>query len=194
MNFGGQNNFHIFARCCKKFRGAAAAPEKKNKSPLEASFPERRHHELQPGTFRDFLTKRKKMGLTAAAVGGLLGFSAQCMSNAIQKIPLSRRKSENFGEKDGLFPFFKSEILIWLDYFLFSLFLAVVWRSLEPWMHVMCTVGGAWAVNRWFKFEADLLNDVNEIRAYRGLPPMVGSHHWIPFVPPTFKDQEDKSS
>jgi len=32
------------------------------------------------------------MGLTTVAVGGSLGFAAQCMSNAIQKIPVSRRK------------------------------------------------------------------------------------------------------
>jgi hypothetical protein len=30
--------------------------------------------------------------ITTAAVGGLVGFSAQCVSNAIQKIPLSRRE------------------------------------------------------------------------------------------------------
>lgn len=33
-----------------------------------------------------------KMGFTTAVVGGSLGFAAQCMSNSIQKIPLSRRK------------------------------------------------------------------------------------------------------
>ena len=117
---GGKIIFTFLLGAAKNFAALLQLLRKKNKSPLEASFPERRHHELHPGTFRDFLTKRKKMGLTAAAVGGLLGFSAQCMSNAIQKIPLSRRKSENFGEKDGLFPFFKSEILILVG--LFSLF------------------------------------------------------------------------
>jgi hypothetical protein len=32
------------------------------------------------------------MGFSTAALGGLIGFTAQCMSNSIQKIPLSRRK------------------------------------------------------------------------------------------------------
>jgi hypothetical protein len=32
------------------------------------------------------------MGFTTSLIGGALGFSAQCMSNSIQKIPLSRRK------------------------------------------------------------------------------------------------------
>jgi hypothetical protein len=32
------------------------------------------------------------MGFSTVAVGGLVGFTAQCISNSIQKIPLSRRK------------------------------------------------------------------------------------------------------
>ena len=32
------------------------------------------------------------MGFATAAIGGAVGFTAQCMSNSIQKIPLSRRK------------------------------------------------------------------------------------------------------
>jgi hypothetical protein len=32
------------------------------------------------------------MGFTTALIGGTLGFTAQVMSNSIQKIPLSRRK------------------------------------------------------------------------------------------------------
>ncbi|KAG7347171.1 hypothetical protein IV203_037400 [Nitzschia inconspicua] len=83
------------------------------------------------------------MGFSTAAIGGLLGFTAQCTSNAIQKIPLSR----------------------------------------QPWMHVFCTLGGAWVANKWVKVEKDLLADVNELRANKGLPPMVGSHYFFPFVP-----------
>eukprot|EP00529_Nitzschia_sp_RCC80_P040735 CAMPEP_0113457626 /NCGR_PEP_ID=MMETSP0014_2-20120614/9506_1 /TAXON_ID=2857 /ORGANISM="Nitzschia sp." /LENGTH=85 /DNA_ID=CAMNT_0000349129 /DNA_START=103 /DNA_END=360 /DNA_ORIENTATION=- /assembly_acc=CAM_ASM_000159 len=85
-------------------------------------------------------------------MGGLLGFTAQCMSNAIQKIPLSR----------------------------------------QPWMHVACTIGGAWALNKWVKVEKDLLADVNEIRASKGLPPMVGTHWVFPLVPPNFEPEEGK--
>jgi hypothetical protein len=50
-------------------------------------------------------------------------------------------------------------------------------------MHVLCTVGGAWVANKWVKVEKDLLADVNELRANKGLPPMVGSHYFFPFVP-----------
>ena len=58
--------------------------------------------------------------------------------------------------------------------------------SLEPWMHVLCVCGGAWAANKWVQAEANLLEDVNELRAYKGLPPLAGSHNWVPFVPPSF--------
>jgi hypothetical protein len=51
-------------------------------------------------------------------------------------------------------------------------------------MHVFCTLGGGWAANKWVKIENGLLADVNELRAYKGLPPMVGSHHFFPLVPP----------
>lgn len=42
--------------------------------------------------YRRNKNKKTEMGFTTAAVGGALGFAAQCMSNSIQKIPLSRRK------------------------------------------------------------------------------------------------------
>lgn len=50
----------------------------------------------------------------------------------------------------------------------------------------MCTLGGGWAANKWVEIERNLLADVNEIRAYKGLPPMVGSHNY-PLVPPSFE-------
>lgn len=46
------------------------------------------------------------------------------------------------------------------------------------------TIGGGWAANKWVKMETDMLADVNELRAYKGMPPMVGSHHFFPLVPP----------
>lgn len=58
----------------------------------------------------------------------------------------------------------------------------------EPWFHVLYTVGGAWAANKWVKLEAGLLADVNEIRAYKGLPPMVGTTYYFPLVPPKFEE------
>mmetsp|Transcript_26628 Transcript_26628/g.62549 ORF Transcript_26628/g.62549 Transcript_26628/m.62549 type:complete len:93 (-) Transcript_26628:274-552(-) len=84
------------------------------------------------------------MGLSTLFVGGGLGFAAQCTSNAIQKIPVSR----------------------------------------QPWMHVLCTIGGAWAAQKWTNAKYTMLADVNELRAYKGLPPMVGSNTYFPFVPP----------
>ena len=56
--------------------------------------------------------------------------------------------------------------------------------TIEPWMHVLCTIGGAWAAQKWVNAKHELLADVNELRAYRGLPPMVGSKTYLPFVPP----------
>ena len=62
---------------------------------------------------------------------------------------------------------------------------------LEPWMHVLCTFGGAWAATKWVNVKYALLADVNEIRAYKGLPPMVGSRNYFPFVPPIELGKEE---
>jgi hypothetical protein len=62
----------------------------------------------------------------------------------------------------------------------------------EPWMHAFCTIGGAWAANKWVKIETNMLADVNEIRAFKGLPPMVGSHHFFPLVPPNLDSEGSK--
>jgi hypothetical protein len=59
-------------------------------------------------------------------------------------------------------------------------------------MHVICTIGGAWVANTWVKAEKDLLADVNEIRAQKGLPPMVGSHYFFPFVPSLVESDQSK--
>lgn len=59
----------------------------------------------------------------------------------------------------------------------------------EPWLHVGATIGGAWVANKWVKLEASMLADINEIRAYKGLPPMVGSHYFFPMVPPTLEEE-----
>lgn len=57
----------------------------------------------------------------------------------------------------------------------------------------MCTVGGAWAANKWMKLEAYMIADINDLRASKGLPPMVGSHYFFPFVPPTLEVEEKKA-
>jgi hypothetical protein len=59
-------------------------------------------------------------------------------------------------------------------------------------MHVLCTLGGAWGANKWVKVERDLLEDVNQLRANKGLPPMVGSHYFFPFVPNVQVDDSKK--
>ena len=64
--------------------------------------------------------------------------------------------------------------------------------SAEPWMHVLCTLGGAWGANKWVQIERDLLADVNELRANKGLPPMVGTHYFFPFVPNVQVDESKK--
>jgi hypothetical protein len=62
----------------------------------------------------------------------------------------------------------------------------------EPWMHVICTFGGAWVATKWVRVEKDLLADINELRANHGLPPMVGSHYYFPFVPNLEIDESEK--
>ena len=119
------------------------------------------------------------MGLTTAAVGGLVGFTAQMMSNAIQKIPLSRRKYKREMQRLNL-----PTLFVVLNRLFLSLF------NLEPWMHVLCTLGGAWGAHKWLEVEKDMLADVNEIRANKGLPPMVGTHYFFPLVPPDFKSDK----
>jgi hypothetical protein len=58
-------------------------------------------------------------------------------------------------------------------------------------MHVLCTLGGAWAAEKWVSTKYALLADVNELRAFKGLPPMVGSGNYMPFVPPIEEKKEE---
>lgn len=75
------------------------------------------------------------MGLTAFFVGAFSGTGMHMMSNAIQKVPLSRR----------------------------------------PWMHVGCFFLGGYVGQRWVRLEKELVLDINEIRADKGMPPMVAT-------------------
>mmetsp|Transcript_937 Transcript_937/g.1418 ORF Transcript_937/g.1418 Transcript_937/m.1418 type:complete len:84 (-) Transcript_937:335-586(-) len=53
--------------------------------------------------------------------------------------------------------------------------------SRSPWLHVTGFVVGCWSGNKYVQLERDLVEDINEIRADRGLPPMVGSNAWIKY-------------
>lgn len=56
--------------------------------------------------------------------------------------------------------------------------------SRAPWNHVGYFVLGCWAGNKYVEVERRLLLDVNEIRADKGMPPLVGSGYWIKYLPP----------
>jgi hypothetical protein len=56
--------------------------------------------------------------------------------------------------------------------------------SRDPWLHVTYGVLG-FIVGDWYpKAERRLVLDINEIRADRGLPPLVGSNAWIRYQRP----------
>ena len=55
--------------------------------------------------------------------------------------------------------------------------------SRTPWLHVGYCVLGAWAGNKYVEVEKKMLMDVNEIRADKGLPPLVGSGYWVKYLP-----------
>ena len=47
--------------------------------------------------------------------------------------------------------------------------------SAEPWMHVGCFFLGGYVGQRWVRLEKELVMDINEIRADKGMPPMVAT-------------------
>lgn len=47
--------------------------------------------------------------------------------------------------------------------------------KLEPWLHVTYFFLGGWIGQRWVRLEKDLVLEINEIRADKGMPPMVGT-------------------
>ena len=47
--------------------------------------------------------------------------------------------------------------------------------SAEPWMHVGCFFLGVYVGQRWVRLEKELVMDINEIRADKGMPPMVAT-------------------
>lgn len=48
-----------------------------------------------------------------------------------------------------------------------------------PWLHAGYFVFGAWAGNKYVAIERRMVVDINQIRADKGMPPMVGTHAWI---------------
>ena len=54
----------------------------------------------------------------------------------------------------------------------------------EPWLHIGYFFLGAYIGQKWVNLESDLVIDINEIRADKGLPPMVGSDAWIKYKKP----------
>ena len=155
-----------------------------------------RQRQRQPQKGRNILDF--PMSFTTLLVGGSLGFAAQCSSNAIQKIPISRRKfflphMRNWYSFDArlclcLFclHYFLPFLLLWIQNTEAFYSLSVLKCAFfpEPWMHLLCTLGGAMAASKWVNVKKELLVDVNEIRGYKGLPPMVGTRSYFPFVPP----------
>mmetsp|Transcript_3694 Transcript_3694/g.5328 ORF Transcript_3694/g.5328 Transcript_3694/m.5328 type:complete len:88 (+) Transcript_3694:68-331(+) len=56
--------------------------------------------------------------------------------------------------------------------------------SRQPWMHVTYFMVGCWAGNKYVAVEKALVKDINEIRADRGMPPMVGTGAYIKYTAP----------
>lgn len=56
----------------------------------------------------------------------------------------------------------------------------------EPWMHVFLFFSGCYVGHKYPKWEAQLAQDVNELRLANGMPPLVGGNTWIRYQePPT---------
>jgi len=47
---------------------------------------------------------------------------------------------------------------------------------LEPWLHVTYFFVGGWVGERWVRLERELVIDINEIRADKGMAPMVATN------------------
>mmetsp|Transcript_11853 Transcript_11853/g.16374 ORF Transcript_11853/g.16374 Transcript_11853/m.16374 type:complete len:89 (+) Transcript_11853:120-386(+) len=56
--------------------------------------------------------------------------------------------------------------------------------SRKPWLHVGYFFLGGYAAHKWLALEEKILDDINEIRADKGMPPMVGSGYWLKYQKP----------
>eukprot|EP00568_Trieres_chinensis_P000898 CAMPEP_0183304012 /NCGR_PEP_ID=MMETSP0160_2-20130417/9243_1 /TAXON_ID=2839 ORGANISM="Odontella Sinensis, Strain Grunow 1884" /NCGR_SAMPLE_ID=MMETSP0160_2 /ASSEMBLY_ACC=CAM_ASM_000250 /LENGTH=86 /DNA_ID=CAMNT_0025466997 /DNA_START=80 /DNA_END=340 /DNA_ORIENTATION=- len=53
--------------------------------------------------------------------------------------------------------------------------------SRSPWLHVSYAIFGAWAANYYVDWEIQTVKDINQLRADRGMPPLVGHKAWIKY-------------
>ena len=49
-------------------------------------------------------------------------------------------------------------------------------KKTEPWLHVTYFFLGGYIGQRWVRLEKELVMDINEIRADKGMPPMVATN------------------
>jgi hypothetical protein len=56
--------------------------------------------------------------------------------------------------------------------------------SRQPWLHIGYFFLGAWFGQKYVNLEKELVADINEIRADKGMPPMVGTGAWIKYSRP----------
>ena len=54
----------------------------------------------------------------------------------------------------------------------------------EPWIHMGCAMFGMYLGHKLPQWELQLVEDINEIRESKGMPPMVGTHLWIKYRMP----------
>ena len=59
-------------------------------------------------------------------------------------------------------------------------------KKTEPWLHVTYFFLGGYIGQRWVRLEKELVMDINEIRADKGMPPMVATNAMlgIKYQPP----------
>mmetsp|Transcript_12671 Transcript_12671/g.14872 ORF Transcript_12671/g.14872 Transcript_12671/m.14872 type:complete len:92 (-) Transcript_12671:441-716(-) len=51
--------------------------------------------------------------------------------------------------------------------------------SRRPWLHVSYFILGCYSGHYYMNLEQQMVEDINHIRADRGMPPMIGSSKWI---------------
>eukprot|EP00552_Chaetoceros_brevis_P000082 CAMPEP_0197736810 /NCGR_PEP_ID=MMETSP1435-20131217/4248_1 /TAXON_ID=426625 /ORGANISM="Chaetoceros brevis, Strain CCMP164" /LENGTH=86 /DNA_ID=CAMNT_0043325067 /DNA_START=107 /DNA_END=367 /DNA_ORIENTATION=+ len=56
--------------------------------------------------------------------------------------------------------------------------------SRSPWFHVGYFFVGCWAGNKYVAVERKMVEDINQIREDKGMPPMVGTNAWIRYSEP----------
>ena len=59
-----------------------------------------------------------------------------------------------------------------------------LFTNIGPWLHVGYFFLGGYIGQRWVRLEKELVMDINEIRADKGLPPMVATNAWIKYENP----------